>query len=246
MTIRVLVVDDELPARERLARMLRDFVQQQWQLAGLAENGQQAVVFFRSEPVDIVLMDIRMPVMVGLDAAALLVKEQQPPAIIFTTAYGEYALDAFEVSGTAYLLKPVRQSRLLETLQRIQKPNRAQLNQVEDLQDKAVYLSGSYRGGIQRVALKDVICFQAEQKYVIACTSEREILLEDSLKSLEEKYQKQFVRVHRNALAARKKIMALEKNAEGQAMLVLHDTARKLEISRRHLPLIRKVLKDGL
>ncbi len=246
MSMKVLVVDDELPARERLARMLRDFDQQHWQLAGLAENGQQAVDFFRQEPVDIVLMDIRMPVMDGLDAAALLSKEQQPPAIIFTTAYGEYALDAFEVSGTAYLLKPVKQSRLLETLERIQKPNRAQLNQVEGVPDKTIYLSGSYRGGIQRVALEDVICFQAEQKYVIAYTSEREILLDDSLKSLEEKYQQQFVRVHRNALAARNKIMALEKKPDGQAMLVMHGTSRKLEISRRHLPLIRKKLKQGL
>ena len=246
MAMNILVVDDELPARERLANMLSEFDQQYWQVAGTAENGQQAVDFYRRQPVDIVLMDIRMPGMDGLEAAGLLSKEQPPPAIIFTTAYGEYALDAFDVSGTAYLLKPVKKTRLLETLERIQKPNRAQLEAVSEKTDKKVYLSGSYRGGIQRVSVDEVVCLQAEQKYVIACSGEREILLDIPLKSLEEKYARQFLRVHRNALVARNKIMALEKNREGQAVLIMHGTDRKLEVSRRHLPLIRKILKQGL
>ena len=243
MSMQVLVVDDELPARERLASMLSELDPGQWQLAGMAENGQQAVEFFQREPVDIVLMDIRMPVMDGLEAAALLAREPQPPAVIFTTAYGEYALDAFDVSGSAYLLKPVRKNRLLETLERIQKPNRVQLSRAEEQQAETAYLSGSYRGGIQRVAVDEIICFQAEQKYVIAYTAEREILLDESLKSLEEKYGQQFIRVHRNALAARDRVMALEKGADGQAMLALHGISRKLEISRRHLPFVRKLLK---
>ena len=245
MSMKVLVVDDELPARERLANMLTELDPGQWQLAGTVENGQQAVEFFQRETVDIVLMDIRMPVMDGLEAAALLAKEAQPPAVIFTTAYGEYALDAFNVSGTAYLLKPVKKSRLQETLERIQKPNRVQLSLAEEPQNDTVYLSGSYRGGIQRVALDEIICFQAEQKYVIACTAEREILLDISLKSLEEKFASQFIRVHRNALVARNKIIALEKDQQGQAILAMKDTSRKLEISRRHLPSIRKLLKES-
>jgi two-component system response regulator AlgR len=244
MSMKVLVVDDEYPARERLAGMLAELDQAKWQLAGTAENGQQAVEFFRRTPVDIVLLDIRMPVMDGLEAAALLATEATPPAIIFTTAFGEYALDAFNVNGTAYLLKPIKKTRLLDTLERIQKPNRAQMVSVQESPEKTAYLSGSYRGGIQRVAIDEVICLQAEQKYVVACSRQREILLDTPLKLLEEKFPRTFIRVHRNALVARNRILALEKNADGLALLVLRDTERKLEVSRRHLPSVRKILKD--
>lgn len=240
--MKVLVVDDELPARERLANMLRD-MDDKWLLAGTAENGQQALDFIAQEPVDVVLLDIRMPVMDGLQTAGHLSKMQSPPAVIFTTAYDEYALKAFDANGSAYLLKPVKKDRLVETLERIGRLNRAQMDQIPD--DQEVYLSGNYRGGVQRIALKDIACFQAEQKYVIACAGEREVLLDSSLKLLEEKFAGQFVRVHRNALAAKARITALEKNTDGQSVLVLEGTARKLEVSRRHLPAIRKALKSG-
>ena len=203
MIMKVLVVDDELPARERLANMLKEIDATQWHLAGTAENGQQAVDFYKENPVDIVLMDIRMPVMDGLQAAARLAQEPKPPAVIFTTAYNEYAIEAFDVNGTAYLLKPVKKTKLLQTLQRIQKLNRAQLAKADSSSQNAEYIAGNYRGGVQRVNVEDVICFQAEQKYVIACTGEREVLLDMPLKSLEEKFPEQFIRVHRNSLVRR-------------------------------------------
>lgn len=245
MIMQVLVVDDELPARERLANMLKEIDVKQWHLAGTAENGQQAVDFFSENPVDVVLMDIRMPVMDGLQAAARLAQQPKPPAVIFTTAYNEYALEAFDVNGTAYLLKPVKKAKLLETLERIQIPNRAQLARAESTNNAQEYIAGNYRGGVQRVSVEDIVCFQAEQKYVMACTAEREILLDMPLKSLEEKFAEQFIRVHRNALAARQKMLALEKNTDGQAFLIMQGTERKLEVSRRHLSQVKQYLRES-
>lgn len=245
MIMKVLVVDDEMPARERLANMLEEIDANQWLLAGTAENGQLAVDFFKTNPVDIVFMDIRMPVMDGLQAAARLAQEPKPPAVIFTTAYNEYAIEAFDVNGTAYLLKPVKKAKLLETLQRVQKPNRAQLAKAESNSQSAEYIAGNYRGGVQRVPLADIVCFQAEQKYVIACTADREVLLDIPLKSLEEKFSEQFIRVHRNALAARQKLLTLEKNADGQAYLTIQGTDRKLEVSRRHLSEVKQYLRES-
>jgi len=235
----ILIVDDELPARERLALMVSDLSSDQWQLSGTVENGQQAIEFCEKNPVDIVFMDIRMPVMDGLETAALLAKHESPPAVVFTTAYSEYALEAFDAEGVAYLLKPIKKKRLEESLKRISKLKNIQAPLNED-----EHLSGNFRGGVQRIAVKDVIYFFAEQKYVNAVTQDREVLLDDSLIALEEKYANDFVRIHRNALVAKSRIIAWEKNQEGKAVIVLEGIDHKLEISRRHLIEIRKLMKS--
>jgi len=246
--INILVVDDELPARERLVRMIGELANGGWQVAGTAENGQKAVDFCRQNPVDIVLMDIRMPIMDGLQAAGLLAAEEKPPAVIFTTAYGEYALDAFEAKGIGYLLKPIKKQHLQETLSRVQQLNRAQLQMVDQRAPGRIqrtYISGSYRGAVVRIALDDIIYFLAEQKYVIASTGDKDVLLDESLKSLEDRFARQFVRIHRNALVASEKISGVEKKQGQQPMLILQGVDKKLEISRRQLSSIKHLLKSG-
>lgn len=246
--INVLVVDDEMPARERLLRLLGDLEQEDFHAAGSVENGQQAVEFCKQQEVDIVLMDIRMPQMDGLQAAKLIAEEatqERPaPAVIFTTAFGEYALDAFEAQGTGYLLKPVRKQNLLESLQKAQQINRAQVQAATNQTDRSEetrFISGSFRGATIREPLHNIIYFQAEQKYVMAYGKEKQILMDETLKSLEERYGELFVRIHRNALVAKNSIVGISRS-DGQPRLMLRDTEEQLEISRRHLADIKNLV----
>ncbi|MGD2119175.1 MAG: LytTR family DNA-binding domain-containing protein [Chromatiales bacterium] len=240
----ILIVDDELPARQRLTRLLQDIGNSDWRVAAEAENGQQAVDICTQQNIDAVLMDIRMPVMDGLQAATTLAQQDNPPAVIFITAYEEHALAAFDSNAVAYLLKPVRHNKLEQALQRLQQLNRAQLKVLQQLNEPTAYLSGSYRGGVRRIAIDEVICLLAEQKYVTACAAHEELLLDDSLKTLEQQLDERFVRIHRNALVAKDHIAALEKDAAGQAQVRLKNCERRLEVSRRHLPEVRKLLKS--
>lgn len=245
MVMSILVVDDEQPARERLVDLISELDAASWQVAGTAANGEQAVTFCQQQAVDIVMMDIRMPGMDGLQAAQLISEVPQPPAIIFTTAYSDYALEAFDANGAAYLLKPVRPNKLLETLNKVQRPTRAQRAGLTPETTANAYLSGSYRGGVIRVGLDEVICLQAEQKYVVACCPGREVLIDTPLVSIEENYPGRFLRVHRNALVAPDAIQAMEKTTDGQTLLVLNGCERKPEVSRRHLSALRKLMKGA-
>jgi len=247
--IRVLVVDDEMPARERLVRLVDELGGENFMAVGAAENGQQAVDFCQQEGVDIVLMDIRMPEMDGLQAAKSIAagasREKPAPAVIFTTAYGEYALDAFDAQGTGYLLKPVRKQDLLASLQKAQQVNRAQLQAVSgqaQIAEEKRYISGSYRGAKIREPVENILYFQAEQKYVIANGKDKQLLMDDTLKSLEEHYGDVFTRIHRNALVAKDRIVGISRK-EGKSYLLLQDIDGQLEISRRHLAEIKRLIK---
>jgi len=247
--IRVLVVDDEMPARERLVRLVKELGGESLMVAGAVENGQQAVDYCKQQDVDVILMDIRMPQMDGLQAAKIITEqasERKPaPAVIFTTAYGEYALDAFDAQGTGYLLKPVRKQDLLESLQKAQQVNRAQVQavsgQARPAEEKR-YISGSYRGAKIREPVENIVYFQAEQKYVVATAADKQLLMDESLKSLEEKYGDLFARIHRNALVAKDRIVGITRK-EGQSFLILRNTEEQLEISRRHLADIKRLIK---
>lgn len=248
--IRVLVVDDEMPARERLVRLVNELHSENFMVAGAAENGQQAVDYCKQQGVDIVLMDIRMPQMDGLQAAKIIAgeasEETPAPAVIFTTAYGEYALDAFDAQGAAYLLKPVRKQDLLESLQKVQQVNRAQVQAVSGQRrsvEEKRYISGSYRGDKIREPLQNIVYFQAEQKYVIAMAEEKQLLMDESLKSLEEQYGDLFTRIHRNALVAKDRIVGISRK-DGQSFLILKDIEEQLEISRRHLADIKRLINS--
>jgi len=241
----ILIVDDEALARSRLRRLVEE-LEGDWQVVGEARNGREALEQCRIEDVDVVLLDIRMPVMDGLQAAAELAREETPSAVIFVTAYGEHALEAFEEQAVDYLLKPVRADRLRKALERVRGLTRPQLQALaEQFGGEAEYVCAHLRGGIQRLAVDQVLYFRADQKYVTACHHEGELLLEDSLKSLEERFGDRFLRIHRNALVAERHLVGLEKDPEGRAFVRMKGTDDLLEVSRRHLPQVRRWLREA-
>lgn len=240
----VLIVDDESPARARLRDLLNRLPD--YQPCGEAGNGLEALRLAVSVQPDIVLLDIQMPGLDGLETARRLASLPQPPAIIFVTAYGEHALEAFDAHAVAYLLKPVRLERLEQALANARHINRAQLSSLAVVRTEAGRTHVRARIG-QRLALiplADVFYFQADQKYVTVRHRHGEALIEESLKTLEQEIGSRAVRVHRNALAMAAQVAGLEKTPDGGCALIFHDIPDRLEVSRRHLPAIRLFLRD--
>jgi two-component system response regulator AlgR len=187
-----------------------------------------------------------MPGMSGLETAAQLMALDPAPAVIFTTAYNEHALEAFERNAVDYLLKPVRRERLEVALGRAQALSRVQLQALDDLEENSeTYVYSNFRGGVLRISVEDIYFFRAEQKYVMARHLEGEAILEDSLISLEQQMGTGFLRVHRNALVAKRYLNALEKRPDGHFQVCLKDIDDRIEVSRRHLPEVRRWLKSG-
>lgn len=245
--MKILIADDESPARQRLAALVRE-MGEPYQLAGEARNGLEALNQCGGRNIDLVLMDIRMPEMDGIAAAARMLQLPTPPAVIFVTAYEEHALQAFESNAIDYLLKPIRPQRLQQALRRASRLTRPQLQALESLQEKQPeepHICSNYRGGIQRIPLSDIIYFRADQKYVTARHSGGEALLEDSLKALEQRFTDQLLRIHRNALVSQQHLIGLEKAADGRTLVRLRGAEERLEISRRHLADVRRWLKHG-
>jgi two-component system response regulator AlgR len=218
----VLIVDDEHLARQRLRKSQT------------------------SQP-DVVLMDIRMPGMDGIEAASYINRMDNPPAIIFTTAFSDRALNAFETHAVDYLLKPIKLSRLEAALEAAKRMNKAQMSQLRE--DEAIgsrqKICVKNRGSLDLIPVEEIIYFQADQKYVTLRTADQEYLIEESLKALEEEFSQHFIRIHRNALVAQKTLTGLTKNNEGRACISFAEIDDLLEISRRHLPQIRKKLKSS-
>lgn len=221
MTPRILIVDDEAPARARLATLLADIATEcPHELVGEAAQAQQALDSIAALSPDIVLLDVQMPGMTGIELAAHLAqREQAGPAVIFVTAYDEYALKAFEVHALDYLLKPVRAARLADAIRRViglqQKAVPQKLNEVASaIQSVRKNFSVQERGRLLLVPVADVLYLKAEAKYVTLRTREREYLLEGSLSALEQEFATQFIRVHRNALVARDAIIGVERGAQ--------------------------------
>lgn len=246
--LRVLIVDDEAPARARLRDLLGDIAAAQpSRVVGLAANGVEALRLLESEPADVVLADIRMPVMDGVELARHVLRLERPPAVIFTTAYDQYAIQAFELAATDYLLKPVRAQRLAEALARV----RRQLPVADEMLAGLApgprrHFSVNERGRILLVPIADVLYLRAELKYVTARTVEREFLLDESLVQLEQEFAGRFVRVHRNCLVARAAVNGVERAGEqdGEARwdVLLAGVPERLPISRRQWPAVRQVL----
>ena len=242
--MKVLIVDDEKPARDRLARMVGALVA--FEIVGEAGNGKEALQQAESLDPDIVLMDIRMPEMDGIQAARHLSHLSRPPAVIFTTAFADHALEAFETHAVDYLLKPVRKERLAAALEATAKPNRAQsLQNNEVLSEFEVrqHICARVRGNLVLIPIEEVFYFQADQKYVTVRHSEGEVLIEDPLKKLEKEFSERFCRIHRNALVSLDKICGMKTENDDQLVIFkgIEDT---LEVSRRHLPGIRKIIKN--
>jgi len=242
--VNILVVDDESLARERLLRLVGKLRPEArcWQAA----SGEQALELVQAHDPDLILLDIRMPGMDGLEAARHLQSLEQPPAVIFTTAYNDYAVQAFDAHAVDYLLKPVRRERLVDALQHACIPTRLQANALQEasaVPASRQRICASVRGSLQLIEVDDIRYFQADQKYVTVVTAEGEVLIEETLKALEEEFTGRFVRIHRNALVARDYIAGLERDDEGHGRLKLSGIATTLEVSRRHIADIRRLVK---
>ena len=242
--MKILIVDDEQPARTRLRGMLQQL--NDYEVVAEAGNGKQALDASQTYRPDVVLLDIRMPGMDGLEAAEHLSKLDTPPAVIFTTAYNDYALSAFKTHAVDYLLKPVRKEHLQHALSAARRLNRAQLQAIGEAEAKHAepgHISARVKGNIQLIPVDNIYFFQAEHKYVTVGYPDGEVLIEDSLITLEQKFPRRFMRIHRNALVAIEHIAGLEKDKEGHCHIRLKDCNKILEVSRRHLPAVRKFLK---
>ena len=240
--MKVLIVDDEKPARERLRHLIEDL--NLGEVVGEASNGREALAETDRAHPDILLLDIRMPEMDGLEAAAHVSKLENPPAVIFTTAYNDYALQAFEQQAVDYLLKPVRRERLERALTAAKRLTRVQLSALRDNeQGGRTHLSARIHGSVRLVPIEEVRFLQAAHKYVTVNFADGEVLVEDSLKALEEEFGDRFVRVHRNALAAKTWLESLERTGMGGYCVRLRGCESCLEVSRRHLAGVRRLMR---
>ena len=244
---RVLIVDDEAPARRRMRDVLGDCTQAYpLEIVGEAESGQQGLALAQTLQADLLFVDIRMADMDGLELARHLLKLPVPPAVIFTTAYEQHAVDAFEVHAIDYLLKPVRTARLLTALQKVRPlPQSADATLASANPRARRHLSVSERSRVILVPIDDIVYFKAELKYLTIRTPEREYLLEESLTKLEEEFGERFVRIHRNCLVARALIEGFERKAaeDGDTHweVVLRGVTERLPVSRRQQHLIREL-----
>ena len=248
--MKVLIADDEPLARERLARLVAALPEYSV-VPEMASNGQEALKLIEEHRPDIALLDIRMPGLDGLQTAAKLCELNDAPAVVFCTAHGEYALDAFAVSAVGYLLKPVRSEDLAEALAKAQKPNRLQLANLgkaavtETTKQARSHISARTRRGVELVPIEDVLYFIADHKYVTLRHCDGEVLLDEPLKSLEDEFGDYFVRIHRNALVARNRIERLQRSAMGHFHLQLKGLPEEtLTVSRRHVPGVRKLMEQ--
>lgn len=243
--MKILITDDEPLARARLHRIIDEL--DDYSVAGEAENGKDALLLCSRLNPDIILLDIRMPGMDGLEVALHLSNLENPPAIIFTTAFSEHALAAFSSQAVDYVLKPIRPERLEQALGKAHKINRAQLLELgkQDAQAHTrTHISAQISGKIHLVPIEEVLYFRAEQKYVTVCHKGGEVLVDEPLKSIENEFGDRVLRIHRNTLVAKAHIGGLQKNKEGQWIISLRGNDDQLDISRRHMTWVRKQLKQ--
>lgn len=257
--LRLLIVDDEPPARARIRQLLTDVAAQvPTEVVGEADHGLTALDAMDRLQPDVVLLDINMPGMNGLEVARHLAARSQPPAIVFITAYDEHALAAFEVQALDYLLKPVRADRLAAALSRARRmtPNEPRLAEVANsIGSQRSHITVSERGRMILVPIDEVIYLRAELKYVTIRTASREHLTEESLTSLETEFGERFVRIHRSTLVAKKSIHGFQRvrgeiaedgeSGEGHWEVLLKELPERLPISRRQWPTVKAAAKPA-
>lgn len=243
--LRVLVVDDEPLARLRLRTLLGDCIAPAVSVEAEAANAVQAMDALRRQSFDVVLLDIHMPGVDGLVLAQQLRSLPLAPAIVFVTAHAEHAVQAFELEAVDYLTKPVRLERLQLALQKVERFTHVSRGLQADFASQETLLIQE-RNRTERLPLHQVVYFKAELKYITVRTASRTFILDGSLNELEEKYGQSYVRVHRNALVARRAIRALEKHfdpEEGDGWAVrLHGVDELLAVSRRQLAMVRELI----
>lgn len=241
--LRVVIVDDEAPARSRMRDLLADCAGEiSVEIAGEAASGRAAIELLSRETADVVLLDMRMPEMDGIEVAQHLQKLERPPAVVFATAYDAYAIRAFEVRAIDYLLKPIRLARLKEALTRARaSPRPAALAGI--LRTPRTHFSAQERGRIHLIPVAGVIYLKAELKYVTVRTAAREHLIEEPLTKLEEEFGERFVRVHRNCLVARAAVRGFERaevDGETRWEVLLDGVDERVAVSRRQQHIVRE------
>jgi len=240
--LKVFIADDEEPARERLKTLLGDIAPQvPTSVVGEARNGMEAIERLPPSGAQVLLLDIQMPGMGGLEVARHLARLEAPPRIIFVTAHDRHAVEAFELNALDYLLKPVRAERLAAALSKASVPENANLEKAA--QTPREYLSLAERNRIVLLPVRDILFLRAEEKYVTVRTRVREHLVEEPLIALEKEFATRFIRIHRNCLVARAAIRGFERapGDEGEAhwLVVLDGLEERLPVSRRQWPAVR-------
>lgn len=247
--LRVLIVDDEAPARSRMRDLLADIGDAlPVTVAAEAATGREALEVAQAGDIDVVLLDVRMPGMDGVEVAQHLQQLERPPAVIFTTAYDAYAIRAFELHAVDYLLKPIRASRLQEALARAARTVTPKAEVLRELQQAPrACLSAAERGRVHLIPVGDILYLRAELKYVTVRTAEREHLIEESLTRLEQEFAGLFVRVHRNCLVARAAIRSFERigaeTGEGGWQVLLAGLDERIPVSRRQQHIVRELAR---
>lgn len=242
--MKIVIVDDEPLALMRLKSMLADY--DAYDVIGEASDGEAALALVEQLRPDLVLMDINMPGMNGLEAAKQIALMETPPALVFTTAYSEFALEAFEAKADGYLLKPIREKKLIETIMSAAKPNLMQQQRMtgESSQHSGrSHISATVRNSLKLISVDDIFYFQADQKYVSVRHKEGEALIEEPLKELEKEFESRFIRIHRNALVALQYIEQLLRSEDGKYRVVLRGLDEHLDVSRRHVSYVKERLK---
>jgi two-component system response regulator AlgR len=242
-TSSVLIVDDEPPARERLQRLIAELAG--FRVTGTCATGFEALQLAGTLQPAVVLLDIRMPGMTGIEVARHLGALEQPPAVVFTTAYDQYALEAFDSHAVGYLMKPVRRERLEEALRYASKVSQAVLRQLAAADRPLAarqHVAARVRDELKLIAVKDIRYFRADQKYVTVRHTRGEELIDESLRALEQEFARDFVRAHRSLLVGIAHIDALERASDGYTIRLRGET-EPLPVSRRQLTELRERLQ---
>ncbi len=229
----VLIVDDEAPARERLMRLVGEL--DGWQASGTCSSGSQALAAIAENRPDVVLLDIEMPGMTGLEVAQRLAESPAPPAVVFTTAYDQFALDAFDTRAAGYVLKPVRRERLAAALDHARHLADALRPPAGPAAAPREHIGIRVRDELKVVAVRDIRYFEADQKYTTVHHDQGEDLIEVPLKQLEQEFDAAFVRIHRSLLVAVAAVDRVERDADGAARVRLRGDDRPLPVSRRQI-----------
>ncbi len=245
MTIRILIADDEAPARSRMCRLLDELTG--YEVIGEAASGTETLQLSLAESPDIILLDIRMPDMDGIETARHLSRLDDGPAVIFTTAFDSYAIEAFDTHAIGYLLKPVRREKLGHALEFAARLARRQIEALANNPQQPVARSNicARRGAdLHLIPIENILYFQADQKYITVRHTNGEDLIDEPLKELAHEFADRFIRIHRSALVALTWIERMEKTPDGQYEVWLRDCPEPLPVSRRHVTAVKACVKN--
>lgn len=244
--MRIVVCDDEPLARERLVRIVQESGHE---VVAQAMTGNEAITAVKMQQPDVILLDIRMPEMDGVRCAAALNELESPPAIIFVTAYDHYAIAAFKANAIGYLLKPANKDELVDALNKAKTLNAAQLNEIRKLQDPLAkplreHIAARTHRGVELIKLTDIYYCVADQKYVKVRHKSGIVLIDETLKELEQEFGERLFRVHRNAIINLNYLDFLETVDSGQYQVRFRGVEETLAVSRRHLPSLREKIQS--